>query len=191
VSGPGQGTQRHEQHSTGGHGYRGEMTRKTLLPMVLATALALAGCASNPRPGPLGTAGNGGEQCIPGPRIGVIRAMGDFTLDNSGQYPVTVNKVTLGDDHGLGMGKPWLVPVVSTQPLIGVSYWPPHRTAWNRRILADGAVLRPKEDLNLVLEVWRTRNPSGTSTVNIKYTSDGTTYSLTEGWSVEVAANCS
>jgi hypothetical protein len=164
------------------------MTRWLLLPGLLGLALLAAACASDPGPGPLGTGGNGGEQCIPGPAIGVTRAMGDFTLKNSGQYPVTITKVTLADDHGLAMGKPWLTPIIGE--LVGVAYWPPTGRAWDRRIAANRAVLKPKEDLNLVLEVWRTRNPSGTSAVNITYTSNGTRYSLTEGWSVEVAKSC-
>lgn len=116
--------------------------------------------------------------------------MGDFVLKNSGQTPVTVDAVTLTDDHGLAQGKPWLVPVIETQALIGVAYWPPDRTAWNRRIAADRAVVKPGEELNLVPEVWRIRNPSGVANITIRYSSSGTSYSLTEGWSVEVAHRC-
>jgi hypothetical protein len=116
--------------------------------------------------------------------------MGDFDVENSGQDAVKIDSVTLTDSHSLKMGKPWLVPIISTQPQIGVSYWPPNRAAWRHRIAADGAVLRPREDLNLVLEVWRTRNPSAISNVTVRYTSNGTTYSLTEGWQVQVAKSC-
>jgi hypothetical protein len=158
-----------------------------MLPLVMA--LAAAACASDPGAGPLGSAGNGGQQCIPAP-LGVPRAMGDFTLRNTGTAPVTVNSVTLTDPHGLAQGKPWLTPIISNQPLIGANLWPPPAEAWARRIPADGAVLRHGEDLNLVLEVWRTRNPSGIARVTISYTASGTTYSLTEGWSVQVARNC-
>jgi hypothetical protein len=156
-----------------------------MLPLVMA--LAAAACASDPETGPLGPAGNGGQQCIPAP-LRVPRAMGDFTLQNTGTAPVTVNSVTLTDSHGLAQGKPWLLPIIGE--LVGSALWPPQAKAWARRIPADKAVLRHGQDVNLVLEVWRTRNPSGISQVTVRYTASGTTYSLTEGWSVQVAGNC-
>jgi hypothetical protein len=157
-----------------------------MLPLVMT--LAAAACAGDPGTGPLGPAGNGGQQCIPAP-LGVPRAMGDFTLHNTGTAPVSVNSVTLTDPRGLAQGKPWLLPVIGE--LVGTALWPPQGRAWARRIPADGAVLRPGQALNLVLEVRRTRNPSGTSQVTIDYAASGTTYSLTEGWSVQVAGTCS
>jgi hypothetical protein len=162
------------------------MTRKAVM---LALALAAAACASDPGTGPLGSGGNGGQQCIPAP-LRVPRAMGDFTLHNTGTAPVTVNSVTLAGAHGLAQGKPWLLPIIGDQPLVGAALWPPRGRAWARRIPADGAVLRHGQNLNLVLEVWRTRSPWGIAQVTISYTASGTTYSLTEGWSVQVAGNC-
>jgi hypothetical protein len=152
-----------------------------MLPLVMA--LVAAACASDPGTGPLGPVGGGGEQCIPAP-LGVPRAMGDFILQNTGTAPVTVTSVTLTDDHGLAQGKPWLLPIIGE--LVGSALWPPQGKAWARRIPADGAVLRHGQELNLVLEVWHTRNPSGVAQVTINYTASGTAYSLTEGWSVQV-----
>jgi hypothetical protein len=173
-----------------------------LLPGALTVELLAAGCAS-PGPGPLtGGPGSGpaggssGSQCIPAPRPGYPRAMGDFLVDNTSRtQPLTIRSVQLTRVHGLAQGKPWLTPWLSTG-LIGAWYWPPLGTAWDHRKPATGAVLKPRQALNLVLEVWytnhgdRLRRDAGSAYVTVHYSSGGADYSLAYGWKVIVAAKC-
>jgi hypothetical protein len=166
------------------------VTRKLLvLPGALATALLAAGCGSSGL-GPLGNGGNDGQQCVSQP-TGKPVTMGLFNLQNfSKSATVTVKTVTLTDDHGLVMGKAWLVPILGTDEIGVTLSYPPGGRAWARRVPADGAVIRPGANPNLVFPVWRTQGRSGVADVTVTYSSGGTTYTQTEGISVRIAGNC-
>jgi hypothetical protein len=167
------------------------MRRFLLLPGALAIALLAAACGSDPAgPGPLGTAGNSGQQCVPA-TAGLRRTMGIFVLPDGGKSSVTVTSVTLTGDRGLKMGEPWLVPLTDDgHDAIGTAVWPPGGPAWAARKPADGAVIRPGQQLNLVFSLWHPAGKSGTASVTVDYKSAGTSYALTEGFTVQVADNC-
>jgi hypothetical protein len=172
------------------------MTRRPflLLPGALAVALLAAACGSSYNSGPAGSSGNGsGQQCIPA-RAGQPRSMGDFVIYNSSKTePVTVQQVQITHVHGLAMGKPWLVPITTshgTRTLIGAWSYPPYGKAWDQRVPAIGASVAPRQNLNLVVPVWRTRSPSGWANVRVRYAAGGHEYAYTYGLQVMVSAHC-
>jgi hypothetical protein len=132
---------------------------------------------------------DGGQICTTG-GIGKLQAIGPFNLDDFGSQPVTVDSVTLTDNHGLAMGRPYLAPIPKDGDLIGMWYWPPYGWAWSHRVPADGAVVKPHQNLNLVFAGWRTTARAGTSNVTVGYSSGGNSYSLTFSFSIEIAASC-
>jgi hypothetical protein len=168
-----------------------------MLGALLATAAPLSACSTGP--GPLGDGGTHGQQCVPAQQ-GQTITMGIYDLKNSGSSPVTVQSVSLGSPHGLTMTKSWLVPIEhvgGTLELAGAG-WPyppdfsrPVHWAWVLRKPAVGAVIRARQDLNLVFGLTRTTARAGRSDGPvIVYTADGNTYTLAENVSLVVARKC-
>jgi hypothetical protein len=172
------------------------------LGALLVTAALLAACSGD-GPGPLGDGGDPGQQCMPWAQ-GHPTGVGLYPLANSGSAPVTLKSVTLGSPHGLTITRAWLTPIDGNAggggTLIGVGWpWPLSlargwgsqavRWAWARREPAAGAVIKPREDLNLVFGLTRTiaRNGYSGGPV-ITYTANGSTYTVREQTTLEVAA---
>jgi hypothetical protein len=168
-----------------------------MLGALLATAALLSACSTGP--GPLGNGGDHGQQCVLG-RQGQTITMGIYDLENSGSSPVTVQSVSLGSPQGLTMTKSWLVPIEhvgGTIDLVGAG-WPyppafsqPVRWAWSLRKPAVEAVIRARQDLNLVFGLTRTTARAGRSDGPvIVYTADGNTYTLAENISLVAGPKC-
>jgi hypothetical protein len=70
--------------------------------------------------------------------------------------------------------------------------WPPPNTPqWPHRKAAIGGTIRPGQTLNLVFGLVRTTPKAGTSAGPlITYTAGGNTYTVKEGFTLEVAAHC-
>jgi hypothetical protein len=166
------------------------MRRAVLLPAVLAVALLAAACSSGP--GPLGPSAITGVDCGPA-SIGQAIIVGFDGLVN-GKSQLTVNSVRLTDNHGLAMGVPWLVPLLNGDDNMGMGYpWPPtlkQFPQWRYRRHADGAVVRPGQNPDLVIPVWRTGKKAGQASITVYYTANGNTYTWTGNWQVAIAANC-
>jgi hypothetical protein len=129
--------------------------------------------------------------------------VGLYDLKNSGSSPVTLKSVTLGSPHGLTITRAWLTPIyynAGQELLIGVGWpWPlslsrgegsaPVRWAWARRKPAVEAIIKPHQDLNLVFGLTRTTTRNGYSGGPvIAYTANGSTYTVREQTTLEVAA---
>jgi hypothetical protein len=167
------------------------MRRLALMLRALpATAALLSACSSGP--GPLGNGGVPAQQCVPA-RQGQTITMGIYELENSGSTPANVQSVSLGSPHGLAITNAWITPIFANTPLIGavLSWPPPAGPAWAERKEAEGAVINPGRDMNLVLGLTRTTANTGRSDGPIiVYTAGGTTYTLSENTSLIVAAKC-
>jgi hypothetical protein len=162
--------------------------RRLLLPAAaLAVMLLAAGCSTDPA-GPLGGSGSPGYICSPA-RPDQPITMAFFSYQNSSKNAVKVTGVSLTGDHGLKMGKPWLTPIYGNT-LIGTAAWPPTARAWTRRYPANGAVIKARQNVNLVFKLWRTRDRYSYAHLTMTYTSGGTSYTLTQGWRVIVATSC-
>jgi hypothetical protein len=166
------------------------MRRVMLLPGALAAVLLAAACSASD-PGPLGASGPiMAVDCAPNPP-GQVIAVGYVVLLN-GNAQLTVNTVRLTDNHGLAMGTPWLTPVFDDSS-IGFGFpWPPavkQFRAWRYRHLADGATVRPGQNPDLVIPVWRTGKKAGQSSITVYYTSGGNAYTWTSSQQVAIG-NC-
>jgi hypothetical protein len=168
---------------------------------LLAVAALLAGCSASlggpDTNGPLGDGGTPGGQCVPSPAAMHFDTMGIFDLDDAGKSPVKVTGITLAHNHGLAMTSAWLTPIGHSggdEELIGaaISYPPSYdqlaRQEWARRQKLIGAVIRPRQDLNLVFGLAQTTAKAGSSSgPRITYTSSGNRYVLQEQTTLEVA----
>jgi len=171
-----------------------------LLGALSVTAL-LAACSSGPGgPGPLGSGGDDGQQCMDFAQ-GKPVTTGIYELNNSSSDAVTVQSVTLPGAYGLTMTRAWLVPVGQTgnggTMTVGAGWpYPPSFTAlvrsvWAQRRPAVGATIKPGQDLNLVFGLTRTTANAGKSSgPAITYTAGGSTYTVQEKTSLMVASTC-
>jgi hypothetical protein len=174
--------------------------RAWLLAPALAAAL-LAGCSSDPGPGPLGNGGDQSFWCMSGYSRGQIAAAGIWDLDNGGKSPVTFTRFVLPATRRLRLAtKAWLVPIAHTGSetlLIGDGgTWPPHqdsieRSQWAKRVPLMGAVLRPGQDRNLVFGVtWTSGHYGSSAGPRVTYKSAGQTYTLSEHVRIAVSGTC-
>jgi hypothetical protein len=174
--------------------------RVVLPAALLATAALLAACSTGA--GPLGEGGTAGQQCSPGAE-GQPITMAIYDLHNTGSSPVKITGVGLPAAHGLTMTRSWLVPIYypPSHPgqslLIGAGWpYPPDSTAalasnpeWRNRVPAVGATIRPGQDLNLVFGLTRTtRKPGWSKGPLIAYSAGGSSYSVQEQTTLEIAS---
>jgi hypothetical protein len=162
--------------------------RKLLLVTVLsAVAALLAGCSAGSPP----LRAEGAGVCTPATQAGKPVLMGLWHLDNQGTAPVTVRAVSLPDAHGMAMTEAWVEPLNITGPQVGVglAYPPVTYPLWSHRAPAEGAVIRPGQDLQLVFGVLRTTAADGSSAAPmVVYTVGRSTYTLHMEGSMAVAA---
>jgi hypothetical protein len=167
----------------------------------LSVAALLASCSSGP--GPLGDGGTPGQQCMgfKGFSRGTPLTTGIYELDNTGTVAAAVQSVTLPDAHGLRMTKAWLVPIWQAGHggtlEVGAGWaYPPNfskaaRYQWARRVPAVGATIKPGHGLNLVFGLIWAGGRAGTSPGPvIAYTAGGSSYTVAEQTTLEVAAKC-
>jgi hypothetical protein len=159
---------------------------RALLPgALLATAALLAACSTDGPP-PLAAGGfAAGGLCAP-LALGHPVTDGFYILDNTSTSAVTVTSVKLASSsHGLAMTTPWLIPL-SKSPRGGSGYageqvYPPTSwPTWPQRQRIPGAVIKPHQELNLVLGLTRTGPQGHTPGPVITYTAGGNTYTLQE-----------
>jgi hypothetical protein len=166
------------------------------LPALLVLAAALAGCSSS-GPGPLGTGGSAGQQCMAYAE-GRPVTTGIYDLTNSGTTPVTIRSVALPSGaRNLAMSSSWLVPIYHhpggpwEDIGAGVPYPPATAPQWPKRKPAIRGVIAPGQDLNLVFGLTRTNAHTGRSGGPvIVYSANGNSYTVQEKTSLVVAANC-
>lgn len=179
------------------------MRTRILLGVPLVAAVLLAGCSTDPKVGPLGNGGDQGGECAPG-RIGEPITVGLYDLHNYGKFPVKISGIMLPPLHGLKRtGSWWLTPILRDPRNgnwldIGASFpFPPTfsklaRQEWRRRRPLIGAVLQPHQDLDLVFVLSRTAENYGiVGGPKVTYTSAGQTWTVTEHFTMAIAANCS
>ncbi len=158
----------------------------------------LAGCSTGP--GPLGDGGTAGQQCMQYPPRKPVTT-GIYDLTNAGGSPVTILSVTLPSAHSLRMTKAWLVPITKTANGGTLDFgagwpYPPSFTkvvqsVWAQRRPAVGGTIKPGQDLNLVFGLIRATASAATSDgPAITYTAGGSSYTVNEKTSLEVAAGC-
>jgi hypothetical protein len=153
----------------------------------------LAACSSGP--GPLGSGGTPGTQCVDF-AAGNPVTMSLDDLHNTGTMPVTLRHFELPAASGLIVTKTWLVPVyhdpkTGNYVVVGVGFPYPPTTApeWVNSRPAIGATIRPGQ--NLVFGVTRpTANAGRSGGPAIGYTAGGSSYFVTEKVSVVVAPSC-
>jgi len=167
--------------------------------LLTAVAVLLAGCSSDPGPGPIADGGTG-SQCLAA-GLGKLVTVGSYDLDNKGKSPATVTGIRLPHLHGLRVTSAWLTPILTDsngdQEEIGVGYsWPPSfdklvREEWARRVPLIGAVVKPGQDPNLSFGVARTGTHYGSAGGPlVTYTSDGHTFTANLPFSIVVVGNC-
>jgi hypothetical protein len=177
----------------------------------LAAAALLASCSSDP--GPLGDGGTpgvvdqhmqrlAGQQCMDfqGFSPGTPLTTGIYELDNTGTAAATIQSVTLPGAHRLRMTKAWLVPITQTDGGTldvgaGFSYPPSFpkavRDVWARRVPAVGATIKPGHGLNLVFGlIWAGGRAGLSGGPVIAYAACGSSYTVSEQVTLEIAAKC-
>jgi hypothetical protein len=179
------------------------MRSRHLLGIPVVAAVLLAGCSTGPAVGPLGNGSDRGQQCSPG-RIGEPLTIGLYDLHDYSKSSVKITDITLPPPHGLKRtGSWWLTPILRDPTngnwmVLGAGYpFPPTfsklaREEWRRRQPLIGAVIHAHQQLNLVFELTRTAATYGiVAGPKVTYTSAGQTWTLTEHFSIAIAANCS
>ena len=179
------------------------MRTRILLGVPLVAAVLLAGCSTDPKVGPLGNGGDQGGECAPG-RIGEPITVGLYDLHNYGKFPVKISGIMLPPLHGLKRTGSWWLTPISETPATATGWtsvlalpFPPTfsklaRQEWRRRRPLIGAVLRPHQDLDLVFVLSRTAENYGiVGGPKVTYTSAGQTWTVTEHFTMAIAANCS
>jgi hypothetical protein len=162
----------------------------------LACGLALiAACsganAINTGPfSPGGANGDRNEVCAPVTPGGVLTyALDAFT--NSSGSPVTIERVALTDPHNLQVLAAYAVPMTGTYGYGVRRGAPPARhlpagVHWAQRQRADGAVIPPGAQINLIL-VLKPAGTKGTArSIDMFYRSAGQQYHLQTNTSIEV-----
>ena len=167
--------------------------RTLVVLAALVTTMPLVASASETPP--LGVAG-GFDECVP-PAAGAQFTLGSADLHNTAQDPVTVAGVRLALDN-LSMAGAWVLPIFhdtkhGNWDLVGdgFSYPPTRWPTWPRRQQAIGAVIRPGQDLNLLIGLKRTsaRNGRASGPV-VDYVSDRQSFTLTFHINVTVSRRC-
>jgi hypothetical protein len=169
-----------------------------LLGALPVAASLLAACSSSP--GPLGTGGTGGTQCI-SYREGSPVTMGLYVLENTGTIPATVTGISLPPDaHGLTMTSAWLVPIYhdlknGNHVAVGVGWdYPPpvkQNPQWPQRRPAIGGTVKPGQDLNLVFGLVRTTAKDGASGGPVvTYRAGGNSYTMQMAVRMIVSPRC-
>jgi hypothetical protein len=127
---------------------------------------------------------------------------GIYELTNSGTSAVTIQSVTLPNSDGLAATKMWLLPIYHDPKTgnflnagAGFPYPPAYsagvRSAWAQRRPAVGATIKSRQDLNLVFGLTRTTAKTGKSGgPAIAYTAGGSSYTVAEQTTLEIAAKC-
>ena len=134
----------------------------------LACGLALIAACSGANAintGPFSPGGANGERnevCAPVRRGGVL-AYGLDAFTNSGGGPATIERVALTDPHNLQVLGAYAVPMTGTYAYGVLDGVPPGRhlpagVHWAQRQRADGAVIPPGAQINLILVL----KPAGT-----------------------------
>lgn len=129
------------------------LARRLLLVAVLA---ATSACEDDP---PAGNALDLGQaestECVPAPE-GADTLFGDTLLANGGEASVTILEVTLVEARDLTLERASFVELAEDEPLVGMRHSSDERglpRAWEERVPAEGAVLEPGDERNLVLRV--------------------------------------
>jgi hypothetical protein len=82
-------------------------------------------------------------------------------------------------------GGAWIAPYIHNDGF-GEAFWPPTGPAWAQRRRADGAEIKPGQDLNLIVGAARTTTKTGRyARVMIVYSAGGSTYTVLKSPAIE------
>jgi hypothetical protein len=176
-------------------------TKAVALLGALCAAALLASCSTGP--GPLGDGGTPGQQCMAhkGFAPGAPLTTGLYELVNTGTAAVTITSVTLPDAHRLRMTKPWLAPIWNTahggtiDVGVGFSYPPSFdkiaRYQWAHRAPAVGATIKAGHGFDLLFGlIWAGGKTGLSGGPVIAYTASGSSYTVSEQVTLEIATYC-
>lgn len=125
----------------------------TVVAAVVAVTTACTGASD--RTGDVLDLGHGEHNiCVPAPSTAGDGTMfGDTVLRNRSDSPITITAVDLVEPQGMRLREAVLVTVEPGTDLIGmrhVSNPEPLPASWDDRVRAEGTVVRPDEEWNLV-----------------------------------------
>jgi hypothetical protein len=124
--------------------------------------------------------------------VGQPVTLGFYALRNNGISAVTILSISLpAGARRLTMTRAWLVPI-DDNPIGSGWPWPPAtQPAWRLRRPAVGAVIRPRQILDLVFGLTRTSGRAGQSSgVVVTYSSGAAQYVLDGSVALMVSQNC-
>lgn len=113
-------------------------------------------------------------------------AFGAGTLTNTGEYPVTINRITLGDPKNVTLFESVIVPGEEAPGRTLITNWPIKKSdylteyLWEKRKTAEGAVIEPGQTYELILRVGTTQKGKGSfSSVTTFYSYEGEEFQFT------------
>ena len=141
-----------------------------LKPFLLLTLILVSGCSNSVSTGNILNLGETpGIDCVPGGN-GESRMFGDTFLVHEGDKNIQIKEVSLVDADDMSLTEAVLVKLELGEALIGFGEWPPIDSDtfplpvdWKNRIQAEGAVIQPNEEWNLVFAL--TSNAPDTSSI--------------------------
>ena len=140
-----------------------------LKPFLLLTLILVSGCANSVSTENILNLGEThGLDCVPG-GDGESRMFGDTFLVHEGDKNIQIKEVSLVDADDMSLTEAVLVKLGLDEALMGFGEWPPDSDIfplpvnWKNRIQAEGAVIQPNEEWNLVFAL--TSNAPDTSSI--------------------------
>lgn len=151
-----------------------------------ALLTALAGCSQGAPDSEDPTTGKAlnlgfdrGSVCVPAPEDDET-VFGDTLLRQEADVPVTITDVSLVEPEDMTLTKAFLVQVQPGEPLVGMRYASDESglpEKWDQRIEAEGAVVRPGDEWNVVLVVDSPHELTASAeAARIRYEQGGTAY---------------
>ena len=137
---------------------------------LLLALILISGCTNPVSTGNILNLGQThGLDCVPG-GDGESRMFGDTFLVHEGDKNIQIKEVSLVDADDMSLTEAVLVKLELGEALMGFGEWPPIDSDtfplpvdWKNRIQAEGAVIQPNEEWNLVFAL--TSNAPGTSSI--------------------------
>ncbi|MPW24521.1 hypothetical protein GC105_01775 [Alkalibaculum sp. M08DMB] len=130
---------------------------KKFILLMLITLIATGGCTVNDYP--IYHFTESASICVPG-SIGDSRTLGESYLENRGDRTITILEVTLVNPIDMSIIESSILNVIDEEnpnetTLVGGVFWPLEEPPlhWDSRVPAEGAVLKPGDEGNLVLAV--------------------------------------
>jgi hypothetical protein len=139
--------------------------------LIMLALLVISGCTNNGQVFDLGQ--TPGMDCIPGEKAD-SRIFGDTYLMHEGDREITITDISLVGADNMVLTDAVLVRLGPDEPVVGFGDWPlvhdddyslPQE--WDNRIKAEGAIINPGEEWNLVF-ILTADDPDTSSTEAVK-----------------------